>query len=119
MCSALKMLSEEEAREMKTAIDDLVAWKSRVTGGLFIVAAIMGLVGWMVNRTFEKSDDMTKAIISLEKEVAVFRQEVQPFITAGPRFTSENYDRRIAVDTAALKDWVRQEFEKREQKNHE
>ena len=121
MCNALEKLSEEEGRTLQQDVAKLVAWKNRVSGALLLASALMVIGMWILNRSVARNDDtmekLTTTLVDLRIELAGFREEVQPFIAAGPRFTAEDYRVRIKADLAEFKETLPPEATKQQMEN--
>ena len=121
MCDALEKLSEEEGRTLQQDVAKLVAWKNRVSGALLLASALMVIGMWILNRSVARNDDtmekLTTTLVDLRIELAGFREEVQPFIAAGPRFTAEDYRVRIKADLAEFKETLPPEATKQQMEN--
>ena len=121
MCEALEKLSEEEGRTLQQDVAKLVAWKNRVSGALLLASALMVIGMWILNRSVARNDDtmekLTTTLVDLRIELAGFREEVQPFIAAGPRFTAEDYRVRIKADLAEFKETLPPEAARQQTEN--
>jgi phosphoglycerate-specific signal transduction histidine kinase len=108
VCKALDEITNEQWEEQVKKTDTLVAWKNWMTGAMAAIGLVLGLGIWVVkdsvNNANRANEKIVEAVYSLEREMAVFRQEVKPFVSAGPRFTQEDYDRNIRADLADFKE---------------
>jgi hypothetical protein len=102
MCKALENVEDLEWQEVKSQISSINKWRYSFMGGLAAIVALMGLMTIFVKRAIDNSDASTEALTELAKELAVFRQEVKPFIMAGPRFTPSDFDAKIEVFEARV-----------------
>lgn len=122
VCDALNNVTDEQWDKQCKKTDTLLAWKNWMTGAMAALGLVMTIGIFVVNRSFERADkgkiemvsttkELAKAITALDKSLSVFRQEVQPFITAGPRFTKHDYEVLSKAQLAEVKEWVREELQ--------
>jgi len=107
MCNALAALTEEEGRDLKNKVDALIRWKNKITGGVAVVAALLGIMLYLGNRMITKADELNASVTELTADLRVFRTEVAPFIQAGPRFTLNDYKQQIEVSKVQIMKDVR------------
>lgn len=123
MCAALNHVTEDEWHDQVKKVDALLACKNWMTGAIAALAAVIGVGMWMVNRSVSVNDStmtrLTDGVTGLTTEMAVFRQEVKPFIQAGPRFTAQDYEQRIAADLARFRDTLPSPEMRQQMKNME
>ena len=141
MCEALEKVSEHSWNEVADRIAKIeevqqaqvakqIATDKTLSKWTGIVIGVMALVGlvmtggmWVLNRSVTRNDkameDLSLSVRSFTTELAVFRQEVKPFITAGPRFTSKDYEQRIRADLSDFRDSLPPPEVKQKMKNIE
>ena len=119
MCKDLEKLTEQEGVELKQTVDSIAGWRNKVLGGVAVAVVLLALVAGVISWTFTRmmtqaenaihelsvsNTEMTKSVSKLNTDFLVFQKEVQPFITAGPRFTQTDYDRNIKASLAEFKE---------------
>lgn len=117
----MEKLTEAEAHEMRDQLASLDRWRSSVSGMAAAILALLGIGATMMWRAADaavkSSEKVATAIGELraaqseaEADLRVFRQEVQPFLSAGPRFTHAHNSLADQALEARVKEWVRNSY---------
>ena len=102
MCEALEKLTEQEALELKKDVKSLTAWRNKISGAMVLLLAISGVLTFFLYRAIGKMDTLGDNITGLTTELAVFSKGMEPFITAGPRFTPQMFEDKMEVWEARM-----------------
>lgn len=102
---------ETDWQEMHENLRTVVAWRRTMIGGMSLAVFLIGMGSsfslWALNRSADHWQVMETELVSLRKDLAVFQAQVQPFISAGPRYTADNARSEHREIEATIKEWVR------------